>query len=189
MNDPDNHARIYDEVAASLQVAKEYGISGLICFSGNRMSSQSDIDGMRTCVVLLKRLAPLAESAGVDLNVELLNSRVDHLGYQCDRSDWAFALCDFVSSPRVRVLYDIYHMQIMEGDVIRSITSNIGSIGHIHTAGNPGRGPLSGQELDYRSICESIAHSEYTGYVGHEFKPAGDPFEALEQAFEICDAG
>lgn len=188
MNQAQNHERIFDETAASLEVAREYGVSGVICFSGNRTSTQTDIEGMRACVTVLKRLVPLAEDAGVNLNVELLNSKVDHPDYQCDRSDWAFALCEFVDSPRVRILYDIYHMQIMEGDIIRTITSNVESIGHIHTAGNPGRGPLSGvQELDYRAVCTAIARTGYGGLVGHEFKPAGDPVEALEGAFRICD--
>jgi hydroxypyruvate isomerase len=187
MNRTENHGRIHAEIVDSLEVAVRFEIPGVICFSGNRFSTQSDLDGMRVCAQVLRSVAPLAEVAGVTLNVELLNSRVDHPDYLCDRSDWAFALCDMVASPRVRVLYDIYHMQIMEGDIIRTITANIGMIGHIHTAGVPGRGPLNAeQELNYSAICAAVAGAGYAGYVGHEFKPSGDPIEGLREAFDTC---
>jgi hydroxypyruvate isomerase len=115
---------------------------------------------------------------------------VNHPGYQCDRTEWGVALCEMVGSPRAKLLFDIYHMQIMEGDVIRSIRAHIGRIGHFHTAGNPDRRDLDDeQELNYRGICRAIAGTGYDGYVGHEFKPKGDVLEALRTAFAICDQG
>ena len=129
-----------------------------------------------------------AEKAGVNLNVELLNSKVDHAGYQCDRTSWGVAMCRKAASPRVKLLYDIYHMQIMEGDVIRTIRENIQWIGHFHTAGNPERRDLDdSQELNYRGICRAIAGTGFDGFVAHEFTPRGDPIEALREAFQTCD--
>ena len=138
----------------------------------------------------LRRVAPYAEKRGVNLNIELLNSKIDHPGYQCDHSAWGVAVCERVNSPRVKLLFDIYHMQIMEGDVIRNIRENIGWIGHFHTAGNPGRRDMDDdQELNYAGICRAIAASGYDGYVGHEFQPKGDVLEALRRAFALCDQG
>jgi len=123
----------------------------------------------------------------VNVNMELLNSKVDHPGYQCDHTDWGVALCEMVNSPRFKLLFDIYHMQIMEGDLIRSIRKNIRWIGHFHTAGNPGRHDMDDeQELNYRGICRAIAETGYELYVGHEFTPKGDRMEALRRAYEAC---
>ena len=136
-----------------------------------------------------RRVAPLAERAGVNLNLELLNSKVDHAGYQCDRSAWGVEVCRRVDSPRVKLLYDIYHMQIMEGDIIRTIRETIEWIGHFHTAGVPGRGPLDdSQELNYAAICHAIAASGYDGWVSHEFKPGRDAIADLQHAFGVCSA-
>ena len=188
MNRPENHERIERELHESIDLAVEWGIPGLICFSGNRNPGQSDLEGMRQCAKVLRRVAPHAEKAGVNLNTELLNTRVDHPGYQCDRSDWGFALCDMVGSDRVKVLYDIYHMQIMEGDIIRTMQAGMPMIGHIHTAGNPGRRDMDdSQELNYRGICRAISDAGYELFIGHEFRPKGDPLEALRAAFELCD--
>ena len=133
------------------------------------------------------RVAPLAEAAGATLNVELLNSKVDHPGYQCDHTAWGMALCERVGSPKVKLLYDIYHMQVMEGDVMRTIRDNIRWIGHFHTAGNPGRHDLDeSQELSYTAICRAIRETGYHGYVSHEFFPRGEPLQALDHAFRIC---
>ena len=137
-NDPANHDRIEAELRASIELAAAHGVPGLICFSGNRLHGQSDYEGLVECARLMRRVAPHAEQHGVNLNMELLNSKVNHPDYLADRSDWGLALCEMVRSPRVKLLYDIYHMQIMEGDVIRSIRRLLPLIGHFHTAGNPG---------------------------------------------------
>ncbi len=190
LNKPENHDRIEAELRESIDIAVRWGIPGLICFSGNRNPGQSDLAGMMECARGLRRIAAYAEEKHVNLNVELLNSRVNHPGYQCDRTEWGVALCEMVGSPRAKLLFDIYHMQIMEGDVIRSIRSHIGRIGHFHTAGNPDRRDLDDeQELNYRGISSAIAGTGYDGYVGHEFKPKGDVLEALRAAFAICDQG
>ena len=189
-NDPANHDRIEAELRAAIELAAAHGVPGLICFSGNRLHGQSDYEGMVECARVLRRVAPCAEQHGVNLNLELLNSKVNHPGYLADCSDWGLALCEMVRSPHVKLLYDIYHMQIMEGDVIRSIRRLIPHIGHFHTAGNPGRHELDDhQELNYRGICNAIAATGYDLYVGHEFGPRGDLMDALRQAFEVCDAG
>lgn len=186
-NDPAEHARILGELRESIYIASTHGIPGLICFSGNRRSGQSDADGLAACADLFKRAAELAERAGVTLNIEVLNSRVDHKGYQCDRVDWAVELCERVASPRFKLLFDVYHVQIMEGDVIRRFTNAAKHIGHVHTAGVPGRHELDDdQELNYRAIARAIAASGYEGYVGHEFWPRGNRDAALRQAFAGC---
>jgi hydroxypyruvate isomerase len=129
-----------------------------------------------------------AEEKGINLNIELLNSKVDHDGYQADHAAWGVEVCRRMGSPRVKLLYDIYHMQIMEGDLIRTISENIEWIGHFHTAGNPGRKDLDeDQELNYAAICRAIAASGYQGFVAHEFSPKGDRIEGLRAAFGICD--
>ncbi len=187
LNDPAEHDRIEAELRASINLAAEHGIPNLICFSGNRREGQADNDAIVTCANVLKRVAPLAEDAGISLNIELLNSKVDHPGYQCDRTAWGAAVCEGVGSPSVKLLYDIYHMQIMEGDVIRTIRDNIQWIGHFHTAGNPGRHDLDDeQELNYRAICNAIRETDYDGFIAHEFRPKGDPIQALQNAFDIC---
>ena len=189
LNKRENHERIEAELHASIDLATEHGIGGLICFSGTRNPGQSDLEGMVTCAQGLRRIAPYAEEKGVNLNVELLNSKVNHPGYQCDHTDWGVALCEMVNSPRVKLLYDIYHMQIMEGDLIRSIRENIRWIGHFHTAGNPGRNDFDNtQELNYTGICRAIDETDYDLYVGHEFKAKGDPMEALQYACSACAA-
>ena len=190
LNKPENHDRIEAELRESIDLAARHQIPGLICFSGNRNAGQSDYEGMIACARGLRRVAPYAEDKGVNLNVELLNSKVNHPGYQCDRTDWGLALCEMVDSPRVKLLFDIYHMQIMEGDVIRNIRKGIDRIGHFHTAGNPDRRDMDDtQEMNYRGICRAIADTGYEYYVGHEFRPKGDPIECLKTTFEICDQG
>ena len=190
LNKRSNHDRIEEELIGSIDVAAKTGIPGLICLSGNRRPYQSEFDAIDACAEILKRVAPLAEKKGVNLNLELLNSKVDHPGYQCDHTAWGVAVCERVTSPRVKLLYDIYHMQIMEGDVIRTIRENIRWIGHFHTAGNPGRNDMDDtQELNYAGVCKAIADTGYEYYVGHEFKPKGDPIEALKQTFALCNQG
>jgi hydroxypyruvate isomerase len=187
LNKPENHDRIEREINAKLELAQKWDIPALIVFSGNR-NGLADEKGIETTARGLQRVAKAAEDAGVTLVLELLNSKVNHPDYQCDRTAWGVAVCQAVNSPRVKLLYDIYHMQIMEGDVIRTIRDNIAYIGHFHTAGNPGRNDLDEeQELYYPAICRAIAATGYDGYVGQEFSPKGEPVAALEQAFKVCD--
>ena len=188
LNKRSNHDRVEAELRTSIDLAADNGIPGVICFSGNRQPHMSELEAIDACADGLKRVAGYAEDKGVNLNMELLNSKVDHAGYQCDHTVWGVAVCEKVGSPRVKLLYDIYHMQIMEGDLIRTTQENIGWIGHFHTAGNPGRHDMDDfQELNYAGICRGIAATDYEYYVGHEFSPKADLIEALKVAFAICD--
>ncbi len=189
LNRPDHHDRIERELRVSIDTAAAHQIPCVICFSGNR-AGLDDATGLANTVAGLKRVAGHAEEKGVTLVLELLNSKVDHKDYMADRTAWAAAVVRAVGSLRVRLLYDIYHMQVMEGDVIRTIRDNVELIGHIHTAGNPGRHELGAdQELNYPGIMKAIAASTFFGHVGQEFVPTGDPLAALEAAFKLCDAG
>jgi hydroxypyruvate isomerase len=190
LNDPGEHDRIEAELRVSIDLAVDAGIPGLIVFSGNCREGVSEAAAMAATVAGLRRIAPYAEAKNVNLNMELLNSKVDHPGYQNDHSAWGVEVCRRVNSPNVKLLFDIYHMQIMEGDVIRTIRDNIRWIGHFHTAGVPGRRDFDDtQELNYAGICRAIAETGYNLYVGHEFKPKGEVYGALEQAHMICDQG
>ena len=163
-------------------------IPQMIVFSGNRDGMKDD-EGLRHCAAGLKRIMPLAEKAGVTVIMELLNSKVDHGDYMCDRTAWGVELCKQVGSDRFRLLYDIYHMQIMEGDVIRTIETSHPWIAHYHTAGNPGRSNLDDtQELNYRAICRAIRQTGFDGWLAQEFMPRGDAAAALEAAYRTCDA-
>jgi hydroxypyruvate isomerase len=196
LNRRENHARIEDELLANriedellanIDLAVEHDIPILICFSGNRRGL-GDEEGIENTAEGLLKVAKVAEEKGTTLCVELLNSKVDHPDYQCDHTSWGVEVCKRVGSPAVKLLYDIYHMQIMEGDLIRTIQQNIEYIGHFHTAGNPGRRDLDdAQEINYRGIARAIADTGYSGYVAHEFTPKGDAIQALRQAFEIFD--
>ncbi len=188
MNDPDNHDRIAGELSESIEVAAENDVPVLVCFSGNRRFGLSEIEGAENCAEILARMAPEAEDAGVTLCMELLNSKVDHAGYQCDNTPWGVHVCRMVNSPAVKLLYDVYHMQIMEGDLIRTITDNIEWIGHFHTGGNPGRNDIDEtQEIYYPPIAQAIEDSGYDGYVSHEYTPTGDTIESARIAYEIFD--
>lgn len=188
LNDSREHDRIEREIRGSLALAVAHHIPSLIVFSGDRRDGLTDAEGVRNAARILRRVAPPAEEAGVTLILELLNSKVDHAGYQADRTAWGVDVCDQVGSPRVRLLYDIYHMQVMEGDVVSTIRQNAALIGHYHTAGVPGRRDLDGdQELHYPAILRAVADTGYTGYVGHEFIPKGDPVQALGAAYRACD--
>lgn len=190
LNKRSNHERIEAELKVSIDLAAKYGIPGVICFSGNRQPFQSELEAIDACADGLKRIAPYAEKKGINLNMELLNSKVDHPGYQCDHTAWGVAVCEKVNSPRAKLLFDIYHMAIMEGDLIRTIRANIKWIGHFHTAGNPGRNDMDDtQELNYAGICRAIAATPYDLYVGHEFKPTGDLIKALRKTFALCNQG
>ena len=186
LNQEKNAARIEKELLTNIAKAKQWNIPALICFSGQRHGA-SDEAGYKQCAATLARVAPVAAEAGVVLVMELLNSKVDHRGYQCDHTDWGVKMCREVDSPAVRLLYDIYHMQIMEGDLIRTIEANQEFIAHYHTAGNPGRNePDETQEIYYPAIYRAIAKTGYTGFIAHEFVPTGDPLKALKKAYDDC---
>ncbi len=188
LNKRGNHDRIEGELRESIDLAAKHGIPGLIAFSGNRQPYVDEREAIEACADGLRRVAPYAEKKGVNVNLELLNSKRDHPGYQCDHTEWGVAVVQRVNSPRVKLLYDIYHMAIMEGDLIQTIRSNIQYIGHFHTAGNPGRNDMDDtQELNYAGICKAIASTGYDLYVGHEYKPKGDPIASLRQTFALCD--
>ena len=183
-----NHDRLETELRESIDIAAQNHIPGIIVLSGHRNYDESDIETMRVCATGLRRIAPYAEEKGVNLNLEVLNTKVDHPHYAGDHTDWALGVCELVNSPRVKILYDIYHMQIMEGNVISTIRKSIRWIGHFHTAGVPGRRDLDDcEELNYRGICNAIAATGYDLYVGHEFLPKADALQALHAAFEICN--
>jgi hydroxypyruvate isomerase len=187
LNRPENHARIESEIRASVDKAASRNIPVLICFSGNR-EGISESEGLANTADGLKRVARYAEERKVTLALELLNSRIDHPDYQCDRTAWGVEVVKKVGSPRVKLLYDIYHMQVMEGDLIRNIRDNIEFIGHFHTAGNPGRSDIGpGQEINYPAVMRAIAATSYAGFVGQEFIPRGDYLSALKEAFGLCD--
>ncbi len=187
LNDPAEHDRIEGEIHKNLALAARYAIPNLIVFSGERREGLSEEAGIENTARGLQRVAKAAEDAGVTLALELLNSKVDHAKYQADHTAWGVSVCERVGSPRVKLLYDIYHMQIMEGDVIRTLTDNVAHIGHYHTAGNPGRRDMDDtQELNYPPIMRAIAATGYDGYVGHEFIPVGDPIAALKAAYDLC---
>ncbi|MBI4607108.1 MAG: TIM barrel protein [Planctomycetes bacterium] len=186
-----SHVEEHDECLAlirkSVEAAAEAGFPNVITFSGNRRGLPDDA-GIENCVKALKSVMGFVESKKVTLCMELLNSKVDHKDYQCDKTAWGVEVVKRVDSPRFKLLYDIYHMQIMEGDVIRTIRENHPYIGHYHTGGNPGRNEIDEtQELNYAAILRAIAETGYQGYVGQEFIPTRDPMTSLRQAYRICD--
>lgn len=188
LNKRENHDRIEDELLENIEIAAANDIPGLITFSGNRYEGLSDEEGIDIVAEGLSRVTKAAEEKGVNLCLELLNSKVNHPDYQCDSTAWGVEVCKRVNSPRAKLLYDIYHMQIMEGDIIRTLQDNIEYIGHFHTAGNPGRHDLDeNQEINYPPIMRAIAETGYNLYVGHEFIPKGDPIEGLRAAAQLCD--
>jgi hydroxypyruvate isomerase len=187
LNRKENHAKIEQQMRENIERAAAAGVPNVITFSGNRRGL-SDAEGLENCVTGLDRVKAIAEDKGVTICLELLNSKVNHKDYQADHTAWGVEVIKRVGSPRVKLLYDIYHMQIMEGDVIRTIRENIQHIGHFHTGGNPGRNEIGEtQELNYRAIAQAVADLKFTGFFVHEFVPAGDPRRALEQAVEICE--
>jgi len=182
-----NHAEIEKNFRRLLPLAKEHGVPNLICFSGNRRE-MADEEAWENCALLLNKVKAQAEDTGVTILMELLNSKVNHPDYHCDTTPWGVELMKRVESSRVKLLYDIYHMQIMEGDVIRTIRDNFQYIGHFHTGGNPGRNEIDEtQELNYKAICEAIVDLGFDGYLAQEFIPVRDPMTSLRQAAAICD--
>jgi hydroxypyruvate isomerase len=187
LNRKENHARLEQQFRETIPRAAAAGVPNVITFSGNRRG-MSDAEGLENCVIGLKRVAALAEDKGITICLELLNSKVNHKDYMCDHTAWGVEVIKQVGSPRVKLLYDIYHMQIMEGDVIRTIRDNFAHIGHFHTGGVPGRHELDGtQELSYRPIAEAIVALGYQGYFAHEFVPSRDPIKSLSEAVDLCD--
>lgn len=187
-NDPANHKQLIEDGEKRLQEVADAGWPNMIVLSGNRRG-MPDEEGLKNCVTGLKKIMPLAEKLGVNVMMELLNSKRDHKDYMCDHTAWGVELVKRVESDRFKLLYDIYHMQIMEGDVINTITENIAYIGHIHTGGVPGRHDIDNtQELYYPRICQAIVDAGFTGFVAHEFMPtAANPLDSLRNAISICD--
>ncbi len=185
-NRRENHEKLVPGFLTRIQECADAGVPSVICFSGNR-KGQSDEEGLEICTEGLKKIMGKAEKAGVNVIMELLNSRVNHADYQCDRTAWGVELCKRVGSERFKLLYDIYHMQIMEGDVIRTIQNNHQYFGHYHTGGNPGRNEIDEtQELYYPAIMRAIKATGYTGFVAQEFIPKRDPLKSLGEAIKIC---
>ncbi|MDR9388338.1 MAG: TIM barrel protein [Balneolaceae bacterium] len=186
-NDPNAHDQLYADYSSIITKVAEAGFDKIICFSGNR-NGMDDQEGMEHCVTGLKRLMPLAEKHNVTMTMELFNSKVDHPEYMADSTAWGVALVDALGSERFKLLYDIYHMQIMEGDVIRTIQAYGDYFSHYHTGGVPGRHEIDeSQELYYPAIMEAIARTGYDGYVGQEFIPSSDrPLEALADGVRRC---
>ncbi|GAB3808698.1 hypothetical protein GCM10028819_48300 [Spirosoma humi] len=186
-----NNPKFHDELVASYEAIfpklKEAGLTTVICFSGNRRGMSNE-EGLENCAVGLKRLMPSAEKHGITMIMELLNSKVDHKDYMCDHTAWGAELCKRVGSENFKLLYDIYHMQIMEGDIIRTIREYNKYIGHYHTGGNPGRNEIDEtQELYYPAIMKAIVDTGFKGYVAQEFIPKRDPLTSLKEAVLICD--
>ena len=187
MNRVENHAKIEEAFRKSIPQAAKLGVANVITFSGNR-GGMSDEVGMKNTIAGLNRVKKIAEDHGVTICMELLNSKVDHTDYMCDHTGWGVRVMEEVNSPRVKLLYDIYHMQIMEGDLIRTITENIAWLEHFHTGGVPGRHELDdAQEVHWVGVMRAIAATKFSGYVAHEFLPTREPLRSLQEAVELCD--
>ncbi len=187
MNRPENHARIEEGFRKYIPLAAKTGVTNVITFSGNR-KAMSDDEGAKNIIAGLNRVKKIAEDHGVTICIELLNSKVDHHDYMCDHTAWGVQVVQAVNSPRVKLLYDIYHMQIMEGDLVRTIQKNIDWIGHFHTGGVPGRHELDAtQEVQWDGVMRGIVATNFRGFVAHEFVPTRDPLTSLRQAADLCD--
>ncbi|MBO0724943.1 MAG: TIM barrel protein [Blastocatellia bacterium] len=186
-NRKDLHDKLEKEFQTTIPRAAENGVPNVITFSGNR-KGMSDGEGLENTVTMLNRVKGLAEKHNVTICLELLNSKVDHKDYMCDHTAWGAEVIKRVDSPRVKLLFDIYHMQIMEGDIIRTIRRNFQYIAHFHTGGNPGRHEIDDtQELNWRTIAQAIADLGFQGYIAHEFVPKRDPLTSLREAVMLCD--
>jgi hydroxypyruvate isomerase len=187
LNRTQNHDQVEKRLRDYIEFAAENNLPNVICFSGNRRGL-SDKEGLENSAAGLKRVVGFAEKKKVTLCMELLNSKVNHKDYMCDHTSWGVKLAKKVGSPRFKLLFDIFHMQIMEGDVIRTIQENKDYLAHFHTAGVPGRHEIDDtQELNYAAIARAIVATGFDGYLAHEFTPIHDPMKSLEQAFQICD--
>lgn len=186
-NDPGMHEELITKGQVRLREVAAAGYPNMIVLSGNRFGMTDDV-GLKNCVEGLKHLTPLAEELGVNIVMELLNSKKDHKDYMCDHTRWGVDLCEAIASPRFKLLYDIYHMQIMEGDVIQTIRDHHQHIAHYHTGGVPGRNEIdTGQELYYPRICAAILETGFTGHLAQEFIPKRDPIASLREAALLCD--
>jgi hydroxypyruvate isomerase len=186
-NRKENHAGITERFRDVVKAGSEAGAPSIIVFSGNR-KGMSDEEGLENCVIGLKKVMPMAEDKNMLVCMELLNSKVNHPDYMCDHTKWGVEVVKRVGSPQFKLLYDIYHMQIMEGDVIRTMKDNLQYIGHLHTGGNPGRNEIDEtQELNYRAISKAIVDMGFNGYMAHEFIPKRDPLKSLSEAMDLCD--
>ncbi|MEG8039167.1 TIM barrel protein [Sphingomonas sp. LR60] len=186
LNRRENHDAIEKAFRVGIPQAAKAGVPNVIAFSGNR-KGMSDDEGAANAVIGLNRVKRIAEDHGVTICIELLNSKVDHADYMADHTAWGVRVAEEVGSPRVKLLYDIYHMQIMEGDLIATIKKNIKWLGHFHTGGVPGRHNLDDtQEVNWHAVARSIADLGFDGYFAHEFVPTGDPLTALAQAVRTC---
>ncbi len=186
-NDLSLHAQLLKDYSLNIPKAAEAGLQNVICFSGNR-NGLSDAQGLENCARGLEPILKVAARHNITVCMELLNSRVDHKDYQCDHTAWGVALCEKLGSENFKLLYDIYHMQIMEGDVIATIRQNKKYIAHYHTAGVPGRHEIdTTQELYYPAIMEAIVATGYKGFVAQEFIPVKDPLTSLRAAVQLCD--
>ncbi|HEY6393093.1 MAG TPA: TIM barrel protein [Bryobacteraceae bacterium] len=189
LNRKENHDAIEKSMHAGIDLCAQEGAPNLITFSGNRRG-MSDAEGADNCVLFLNKVKAHAEDKGVTICMELLNSKVNHKDYMCDHVTWGVDVVKRVNSPRVKLLYDIYHMQIMDGDIVRGVRENIRYIAHFHTGGVPGRHEIDDtQELNYRFVARAIADLGFTGFIAHEYSPAEgrDALKSLEQAMEIVD--
>jgi hydroxypyruvate isomerase len=187
MNNKDNHAECISKIRSSIDAAAENGFMNVISFSGNADGIADDV-GIENAIEGFKQVAGYAEKKKINICIEYLNSKVNHKGYMFDNMNWGVEVCKKVGSERVKMLYDIYHAQIMEGDIIRTIRTYKDYIGHYHTGGNPGRNEIDEtQELYYPAIMRAIAETDFKGYVAHEFIPKRDPIESLAYAVRICD--
>ena len=190
-NNPAYHETLISRYLETIDLVAEAGYTNLICFSGNR-NGMDDETGLQNCVNGLRQILPRAEQRGVVIQMELFNSKIDHPDYMCDNTPWGIELCERLGSQNFKLLYDIYHMQISEGDIIRTIRDHHAWFGHYHTAGVPGRNEIDHtQELYYPAIMRAIVATGYTGHVAQEFIPTAptqaERLEALHQAFRICD--
>jgi hydroxypyruvate isomerase len=187
LNRTEHHATIEAALRRNIPLAAKAGVPNVVTFSGNR-NGISDEEGARHTIAGLRRVRQIAEDHGVTICLELLNSKVDHADYMADHTSWGARVVREVNSPNVKLLYDIYHMQIMEGDLIATIRDNIAWIGHFHTGGVPGRHELDDvQEVQWDGVMRTVAATGFTGYVAHEFLPLRDPLTSLRAAAELCD--
>jgi hydroxypyruvate isomerase len=190
LNRKENHERIEQSIRTAIDQSAEAGAPNVITFSGNR-KGMDDREGADNCVAFLNKVKAHAEDKGVTICMEYLNSKVNHKDYMFDHIAWGVDVMKRVNSPRVKILFDIYHAQIMDGDIVRNIRNNFQWIAHFHTGGNPDRHDIDEtQELNYRFIAQAIADLNYTGFISHEYSPAQghDPIATLNKAIEICDA-
>ncbi len=186
-NRVDKHTALEAAFRENIPLAAKFKVPNLIAFSGSR-EGMSDDEGARNTILGLNRVKKIAEDYGVTICMELLNSKGSHNDYMCDHTAWGVRVVEQVNSPRVKLLYDIYHMQIMEGDLISTIKANHQWIGHFHTGGVPGRHELNNQqEVQWDGVMRSIASTSFQGYVAHEFLPIGDPKTSLQSAVNLCD--